>query len=57
LKLYHTAQIKLTERLKDEYLSLPVKPDECIECGECMRRCPFGVDVLAKMRAMTKIFS
>lgn len=23
---------------------------DCIECGECMERCPFRVDVIAKMR-------
>jgi len=27
-----------------------VNPTACIECGACVRRCPFGVDVIAAMR-------
>jgi predicted aldo/keto reductase-like oxidoreductase len=29
---------------------------DCIECGECMERCPFGVDVIAKMRKAAELF-
>jgi len=28
---------------------------DCIECGECMERCPFGVDVIAKMRQAAEL--
>jgi predicted aldo/keto reductase-like oxidoreductase len=28
----------------------------CIECGECMERCPFGVDVVAKMKRAAELF-
>ena len=30
--------------------SRSAKPSACIECGVCMERCPFDVDVIAKMR-------
>lgn len=30
-------------------------PSDCIECGECMERCPFGVDVIAKMRQAAEL--
>jgi predicted aldo/keto reductase-like oxidoreductase len=28
---------------------------DCIECGECMERCPFGVDVVAKMKQAVEL--
>ena len=40
----------VNEELVQWYNSLKVKPGECIECGQCMERCPFGVDVIAKMQ-------
>jgi len=33
-----------------------VKASECTECGVCMERCPFEVDVIAKMRRAVEIF-
>jgi predicted aldo/keto reductase-like oxidoreductase len=29
---------------------------DCIECGECMERCPFSVDVVAKMKQAAELF-
>lgn len=42
--------------LKNMYAALPVKPSACIECGECMDRCAFDVDVIAKMRHAVALF-
>lgn len=28
-----------------------VRPQDCIECGACEKRCPFGVKVMARMRS------
>ena len=28
----------------------------CTECGVCMERCPFGVDVVSIMKTITEIF-
>ncbi len=42
-----------TAGLLDE---LPVKPTECIQCGECMERCPFGVDVISQMEELVRMF-
>ena len=30
--------------------------EACIECGECVERCPFDVDIIAKMREAVNIF-
>ena len=36
--------------LRDEYRLFPVKASECTECGACAERCPFGVDVVSRMK-------
>lgn len=43
--------------LRVEYLSLERGAEECIECGDCMKRCPFGVNVVANMREARRIFA
>ncbi|MBM3236722.1 hypothetical protein FJZ31_10555 [Candidatus Poribacteria bacterium] len=39
-----------------QYSTLPVKASECTECGDCMERCPFKVDIIARMREAVEIF-
>ncbi len=46
----------ITEGLKAEYSGFRVKASECTECGECMERCPFDVDIIGKMREAVEIF-
>jgi predicted aldo/keto reductase-like oxidoreductase len=46
----------VTEELRAWYDTLPVKASECIECGDCMVRCPFGVDVVGKMRELVALY-
>jgi predicted aldo/keto reductase-like oxidoreductase len=30
-------------------------PSDCVECGNCMDRCPFGVDVISKMKDAARV--
>lgn len=46
----------VTDGLREWYGTLPVKASACTECGVCMERCPFGVDVIAKMREAVELF-
>lgn len=46
----------LPETLKNHYELLEHRASECIECGSCMKNCPFGVDVIAKMKQAVKLF-
>ncbi|MHB0874483.1 MAG: aldo/keto reductase [Anaerolineae bacterium] len=32
-------------------------PETCTECGACARRCPFDVDVVAKMKQAVEVFA
>ncbi len=39
----------MTPELQSKYDALPHHAGECTHCGACMSRCPFGVDIPAKM--------
>jgi predicted aldo/keto reductase-like oxidoreductase len=43
------------EQIKEWYAEFPVKASACVECGVCMERCPFGVEIIAKMREATAL--
>lgn len=38
------------------YDEFPVKASECIECEVCMDRCPFDVNIIAKMQRAVEVF-
>ena len=37
------------EQLREWYAGFPVKASACTECGICLERCPFDVDIMAKL--------
>ena len=41
---------------REFYVSLPVKVSGCIECKECLERCPFDADIIFKMRRAIEVF-
>lgn len=49
-------QGNLPETLKNHYDLLEHHAGECIECGLCMKNCPFGVDIIKKMKQAVKLF-
>ena len=44
------AQDDLPETVREHYKLLSHHASECLECGACETRCPFGVDVIDHMR-------
>jgi predicted aldo/keto reductase-like oxidoreductase len=44
------------EQIKEWYAGFPVKASACVECRVCMERCPFGVEIVAKMREAAEVF-
>jgi Predicted oxidoreductases of the aldo/keto reductase family len=50
-------QEDVPETLKNHYGLLEHHADECIECGLCMKNCPFGVDIIYKMKQAVKLFN
>jgi len=49
-------QKSVPETLRDHYKLLAHHADECIACGSCMRNCPFGVDVISRMKQAAQLF-
>lgn len=50
------AQGEIPETVREHYKALRHHASECIECGQCETRCPFGVDIIAGMRAAAEKF-
>lgn len=55
-RLLHLAQSGRLEAARLAYTHLNPKASACQECGECMRRCPFEVEVIEHMQAATSLF-
>jgi len=55
-RLYDQAQIDRTVEIKEMYANLDVKASSCIECGDCVKRCPFDVQVIEKMKEAATFF-
>lgn len=50
------AQGEIPETVREHYLSLEHHASECIECGSCMRNCPFEVNIIEKLKKANEIF-
>lgn len=50
------AQDGIPETVREHYGILAHKAGECIQCGACEKRCPFGVPAVENMDAAAKLF-
>ena len=41
---------------KERYASLKHKANECIKCGACMKRCPYEIDIISRLKEVSEIF-
>lgn len=55
-KLADMAEQGMTDELRTRYDALEVKTGDCIQCGGCTGRCPFGIDAAGNMRRALKIY-
>jgi len=55
-RLTDTAGYGITDTLRVEYEALPAKASDCTECGVCLERCPFNVDIISNMTRSVGIF-
>jgi len=55
LRLLATGQEIGRRATRAQYDALPVKASECTECGLCVERCPFKVDVISKLRETVEL--
>jgi len=35
---------------KENYKALKIKADKCTECGDCIPRCPYDIDIIEKLK-------
>jgi predicted aldo/keto reductase-like oxidoreductase len=49
-------QSSVPETLRNHYRLLERHADDCSACGQCMENCPFGVDVINKMKQAADLF-
>lgn len=50
------AQGEVPETVREHYAVLPHHAGECIQCGACEKRCPFGVPIMANMKKAAEVF-
>ncbi len=50
------AQNTVPETVADHYRLLEHHAGECVECGRCEQNCPFGVEIINKMKEAKNIF-
>ena len=50
------AQGEVPETVREHYAVLEHFASECIECGSCEERCPFGVDIRENMKEAARVF-
>jgi predicted aldo/keto reductase-like oxidoreductase len=37
------------EMAVEKYAALNIKADKCTKCGECIPKCPYGIDIIRKL--------
>ncbi|MEG1191270.1 MAG: aldo/keto reductase [Oscillospiraceae bacterium] len=57
-KLYDlaTMQEDLPASIKAHYSSLSANASDCVACGACEKRCPFGVSIVQRMKSADQLF-
>ena len=56
-KLYDLAamQDRTPDSIRAHYQALQAKAEDCIACGSCEKRCPFGVPVIQRMEQIKQL--
>lgn len=57
-KFLHLAQTReeMPETVREHYKALAHHAGECVQCGACEKRCPFGVAIRENMRRAAEVF-
>lgn len=55
-RLLKKAEREMTREVQASYDEMAAKASDCIQCGDCMERCPFGADVISHMEQAASVF-
>jgi predicted aldo/keto reductase-like oxidoreductase len=55
-KYHNEAKFYFSENLKMRYREILPNASDCIECGDCVDRCPFNIDMIEIMRETVLLF-
>jgi heterodisulfide reductase subunit C len=55
IRLFEMKDYVGSDQLREEYGSSENPAGSCSECGVCIERCPFDVDVITRLREITSI--
>ena len=50
------AEGKIAETVREHYAALSCHASDCVACGECETRCPFGVEIIEGMEKAAETF-
>lgn len=50
------SQGSIPETVREHYKALTAHASDCVGCGECETRCPFGVEIIASMQKAAELF-
>ena len=50
------AQKEVPETVREHYNALKHHAGECVQCGQCEKRCPFGVEIRENMKEAVRVF-
>ena len=56
IRLYDMKDYVRSDQLRKEYSSFENPASSCSECGVCIERCPFDVDVITRLREINEYF-
>jgi len=56
IRLYEMKDYVQSDQLRKEYSSFENPASSCSECGVCIERCPFDVDVITRLREINEYF-
>ena len=56
IRYVDVAQGGHVDRLREEYQRFSAKASDCTQCGICLERCPFDVDIMAKLEEAVALF-
>jgi predicted aldo/keto reductase-like oxidoreductase len=57
IQMLETSADRPTAAERAAYLALPAHAADCIQCGDCVERCPFGVEVIGRMERAAARFA